>query len=206
MLFPTSLLELTRRERTATALFGRVHVNRFLKGNYFSGLNVINLNSPLVKLLPIINMEQVAMLISEGIPIQLQVSPPVRNLLRSCSMRASFTQGWGLSTPTSPCAPEPHNHIMKTYFDAAQHGVLQQQRVSRSKPGHGKAGGETRGAFLTCNVTWWPSTANTFHSCCIISGSFSTVKAPKFPRFKSLRSFPVDIHWHPPHATKNPRV
>lgn len=42
-----------------TALSGRVHVNRFLKGNYFSGLNVINLNSPLVKLLPIINMVQV---------------------------------------------------------------------------------------------------------------------------------------------------
>lgn len=77
MLFPTSLLELTRRERAVTALFGRVHVNRFLKGNYFSRLNVINLNSPLVKLLPIINMEQVAMLISEGIPIQLQVSPPI---------------------------------------------------------------------------------------------------------------------------------
>lgn len=54
-----------------TALFGRVHVNRFLKGNYFSGLNVINLNSPLVKLLPVINMEQVATLISEGILIQL---------------------------------------------------------------------------------------------------------------------------------------
>lgn len=62
MLFPTSLLELTRRERTVTALFGRVHVNRFLKGNYFSGLNVINLNSPLVKLLPVITVGEVAML------------------------------------------------------------------------------------------------------------------------------------------------
>lgn len=206
MLFPTSLLELTRRERMVTALFGRVHVNRFLKGNYFSGLNVINLNSPLVKLLPIINMEQVAMLISEGIPIQLHVSPPVQNLLRSCSTRASFTQGWGLSTPTSPCAREPHNCIMKTYFDAAQHGALQQQRVRRSKLGHGKAGGETRGTSLTCSVTWWPSTANTFHGSCIISGSFSAVKAAKLPRFKSLRSSPVDIHWHPPHATKNPGV
>lgn len=49
-----------------TALSGRVHVNRFLKGNYFSGLNVINLNSPLVKLLPIINMEQVVILIEWG--------------------------------------------------------------------------------------------------------------------------------------------
>ena len=49
-----------------TALSGRVHVNRFLKGNYFSGLNVIHLNSPLVKLLPIINMEQVVMLIECG--------------------------------------------------------------------------------------------------------------------------------------------
>lgn len=67
-----------------TALFGRVHVNRFLKGNYFSGLNVINLNSPLVKLLPMINMEQVAALISEGIPIRRQVSPSISNLLRSC--------------------------------------------------------------------------------------------------------------------------
>lgn len=66
MLFPTSLLELTRRERTVTALFGRVHVNRFLKGNYFSGLNVINLNSPLVKLLPIITTGEVAMLSPEG--------------------------------------------------------------------------------------------------------------------------------------------
>lgn len=71
MLFPTSLLELTQGEHTVTGLFGRVHVNRFLKGNYFSGLNVINLNSPLVKLLPVINMEQVATLISEGILIQL---------------------------------------------------------------------------------------------------------------------------------------
>lgn len=60
-----------------TALFGRVHVNRFLKGNYFSGLNVINLNSLLVKLLPVINMEQVATLISEGILIQLQVFPSI---------------------------------------------------------------------------------------------------------------------------------
>lgn len=60
-----------------TALFGRVHVNRFLKGNYFSGLNVINLNSPLLKLLSVINMEQVAMLISEGILIQLQVFPSI---------------------------------------------------------------------------------------------------------------------------------
>ena len=41
------------------ALSGRVHVNRFLRGNYFSGLNVIHLNSPLVKLLPVINMVQV---------------------------------------------------------------------------------------------------------------------------------------------------
>ena len=49
-----------------TALSGRVHVNRFLKGNYFSGLNVINLNSLLVKLLPIINMEQVVILIKCG--------------------------------------------------------------------------------------------------------------------------------------------
>lgn len=77
MLFPTSLLELTQGEHTVTALFGRVHVNRFLKGNYFSGLNVINLNSPLVKLLSVINMEQVAMLISEGILIQLQVFPSI---------------------------------------------------------------------------------------------------------------------------------
>lgn len=60
-----------------TALFGRVHVNRFLKGNYFSGLNVINLNSPLLKLLSVINMEQVATLISEGILIQLQVFPSI---------------------------------------------------------------------------------------------------------------------------------
>lgn len=60
-----------------TALFGRVHINRFLKGNYFSGLNVINLNSLLVKLLPVINMEQVATLISEGILIQLQVFPSI---------------------------------------------------------------------------------------------------------------------------------
>lgn len=77
MLFPTSLLELTQGEHAVTALFGRVHVNRFLKGNYFSGLNVINLNSPLVKLLPVINMEQVATLISEGILIQLQVFPSI---------------------------------------------------------------------------------------------------------------------------------
>lgn len=51
-----------------TALSGRVHVNRFLKGNYFSSLNVINLNSPLVKLLPIINMEQLVILIECGTP------------------------------------------------------------------------------------------------------------------------------------------
>lgn len=68
MLFSTSLFELTRQERAVTALFGRVHVNHFLKGNYFSRLNVINLNSPLVKSWPIINMEQAAIPISEGIP------------------------------------------------------------------------------------------------------------------------------------------
>lgn len=48
------------------ALSGKVHVNRFLKGNYFSGPNVINLNSPLVKLFPIINMEQVVILTESG--------------------------------------------------------------------------------------------------------------------------------------------
>lgn len=74
MLFSTSLFELTRQERAVTALFGRVHVNRFLKGNYFSRLNVINLNSPLVKSLPIINTEQFEMLISEGILSQRHIS------------------------------------------------------------------------------------------------------------------------------------
>lgn len=58
------------------ALFGRVHVNRFLKGNYFSRLNVINLNSPLVKSLPIINMKQAAIPISEGIPSRWHSSVP----------------------------------------------------------------------------------------------------------------------------------
>lgn len=74
MLFSTSLFELTRQERAVTALFGRVHVNRFLKGNYFSRLNVINLNSPLGKSLPIINTAQVAMLISEGILSRWHIS------------------------------------------------------------------------------------------------------------------------------------
>lgn len=76
MLFSTSLFELTRQERAVMALFGRVHVNRFLKGNYFSRLNVINLNSPLVKSLPIINMEQAVIPISEGIPSRWHSSVP----------------------------------------------------------------------------------------------------------------------------------
>lgn len=77
------------------ALSGRAHVNRFLRGNHFSSLNVINLNSPLVKLLPIINMEQLVILIECGI-------------LGGCHSRSeppSTQLSPGEARPPSPAAP-----------------------------------------------------------------------------------------------------
>lgn len=144
MLFPTSLLELTRRERTVTALFGRVHVNRFLKGNYFSGLNVINLNSPLVKLLPIINMEQVAMLISEGIPIQLQVFPrrlkPLEELLRESTLHPRV----GTVHPDGTLRSRAPRFHHENVFSCCRHGVLQHQNCEQEQDAARRGWGRDR--------------------------------------------------------------
>lgn len=117
-----------------TALFGRVHVNRFLKGNYFSGLNVINLNSPLVKLLPIINMEQVATLISKGIPIWLQVPPNLKTLeeLLCETILHQMVGSIHLDGTLRLRAPRLHQEKL---FSHGWCGVLQQQNGEQEQAG-----------------------------------------------------------------------
>lgn len=130
-------------------------------------------------------MEQVAVLISEGIPIQLQVFPrhlkPLEELLCESTLRPRV----GTVHPDITLRLRAHDFIVKTYFHAAGMESSGSKTVSRSKLGHGEAGEETQHVAFTCNVTWWPSMASNFHGWCIIYVSFATVKAAKLPRFKS---------------------
>lgn len=98
------------------ALFGRVHVNRFLKGNYFSRLNVINLNSPLVKSLPIINTEQAAIPISEGIPSQWHSS-----VLPLHTTKGTASRGAPGGPSTNLYLGEPCPHSLLEPPDTNQH-------------------------------------------------------------------------------------